>query len=51
MGKKLVVKLDLSLYLDFYHIPLDTGRKLNVLDFFWTSYVRFICVMRPERFL
>ena len=27
-----------------YH-PVDTGRKLNVLDVFWTSYVRSIYVL------
>ena len=34
IGKKLIVKLDLNPYLDFYYIPLDTGRKLNNLEFF-----------------
>ena len=29
----------------FCSVPIDAGRKLNVLDVFWTSYVRSIYVL------
>ena len=29
------------------YYPLDTGHKLNVLDVFWTSYVRSIYILCP----
>lgn len=47
---KFVVKLDLSLRpnLVFYYIPLTAGRKLNVLDVFWTLFVRFINFLCPK---
>ena len=47
------VKLDLSLRtnLFFYCILLDTGRELNILDVFWTSSVRFICLLKSREII
>ena len=30
------------------NVSLDTGRKLNLLDAFWTSYVRSIYILCPQ---
>ena len=40
-----IKKFDFCLSRTRVELPVDTGRKLNVLDVFWTSYVRSVYVL------